>query len=87
MATITKVCRKSGDAYKAVIRLRGVKPFSKTFRLRKHAKAWAERMERDRDEARAYGPCMRAGSVFSSPLWILRTRFRIWTSRVSNCIR
>lgn len=55
MATIVKVCRKSGDAYKAVIRLRGVKPFSKTFKLRKFAKAWAERMERNPDEARAYG--------------------------------
>jgi len=39
MATITKVRRKSGDAYKAVIRLRGAKPFSKTFRLMKHARA------------------------------------------------
>jgi hypothetical protein len=28
MATITRVCRKSGDAYKAVIRLRGSKAFS-----------------------------------------------------------
>jgi hypothetical protein len=55
MTTIVKVCRKSGDAYKAVIRLRGVKPFSKTFRLKKHAKTWAERMERDLDEARAHG--------------------------------
>jgi hypothetical protein len=55
MATITKVCRKSGDAYKAVIRLRGSKPFSKTFKLRKYAKAWAERMERDIEASRAYG--------------------------------
>ena len=55
MATITKVRRKSGDAYKAVIRLRGAKPFSKTFRLMKHALAWAERMERDHEASRAYG--------------------------------
>jgi hypothetical protein len=55
MATITKVRRKSGDAYKAVIRLRGEKPFSKTFKFKKNAKAWAARMERDIDEARAYG--------------------------------
>jgi integrase len=55
MATITKVCRKKGDAYKAVIRLRGSKTFSKTFKLRKHAKAWAERMERDVEASRAYG--------------------------------
>lgn len=55
MATITKVRRKSGTAYKAVIRLRGVKPFSKTFKLRKDAKTWAERMERDIDARRAYG--------------------------------
>jgi hypothetical protein len=59
MATITKVCRKSGDAFKAVIRLRGVKPISKTFKLRKHAKAWSDRMERDVDEARAYEPDIR----------------------------
>ena len=31
MATITKVRRKSGYAYKACIRLRGIKPFSKTY--------------------------------------------------------
>ena len=55
MATITKVCRKSGDAYKAMIRLRGVRPFSKTFKLKKDAKVWANRIERDIDEARAYG--------------------------------
>ena len=34
MATISKVSRKSGDAYKALIRLRGVNPFSKTFKLK-----------------------------------------------------
>lgn len=55
MATIIKVSRKSGDAYKAVIRLRGVKPFSKTFSLKKLARAWAERMERDINASRAYG--------------------------------
>jgi hypothetical protein len=55
MATISKVCRKSDDAYKAVIRLRGIKPFSKTFKLKKDAKVWALRMERNIDEARAYG--------------------------------
>ena len=55
MATITKVCRKSGNAYKAVIRLRGIKPFFKTFKLRKDAKAWAERKERNVDEVRAHG--------------------------------
>jgi hypothetical protein len=35
--------------------LRGEKPFSKTFKFKKNAKAWAARMERDIDEARAYG--------------------------------
>lgn len=55
MATITTVRRKSGNAYKAMIRLRGVTPFSKTFKLKKDAKVWATRMERDIDEARAYG--------------------------------
>ena len=54
MATITKVCRKSGDAYKAMIRLRGVSPFSKTFKLKKDSGVWANRMERDIDETRAY---------------------------------
>jgi len=51
MATITKVARKNGDAYKAVIRLRGIKPFSKTFRRKTDARAWAERMERNIEEA------------------------------------
>ena len=55
MATITKVCRKKGDAYKAVIRLRGIKPFSKTFKRKTDARAWAERMERNIEEARIHG--------------------------------
>ena len=55
MATITKVSRKSGVAYKATIRRRGAKTISKTFKFRKHAKTWAGRMERDVEEARAYG--------------------------------
>lgn len=55
MATIIKVSRKSGYAYKAHIRLRGEKPFSQTFKLKKDAIAWATRIERDIDEARAYG--------------------------------
>jgi integrase len=55
MATITKVARKTGDAYKAVIRLRGIKPFSKTFRRKTDARAWAERMERNIEEARIHG--------------------------------
>ena len=55
MATITKVCRKTGDAYKAVIRLRGIKPFSKTFRRKTDARAWAERMERNIEEVRIHG--------------------------------
>ena len=38
MAAITKVSRKLHDAYKAVIRLRGIKPFSKTSKLKKHAR-------------------------------------------------
>lgn len=55
MSTIVRVPRQSGFAYKALIRLKGVKPFSKTFLLRKDAKTWAERMERDIDTARAHG--------------------------------
>ena len=55
MATITRVSRKEGHAYLVRSDLKGIPPFSKTFKLRKHAKAWAERMERNIDEARAYG--------------------------------
>jgi hypothetical protein len=55
MATITKVSREAGHACKAVIRLKGIKPSFKTFKFRKDAKTWAERMERNHDEARAYG--------------------------------
>ena len=55
MATLTKVCHKSGDAYKAVIRLRGSKTFSKTFKLRKPAKAWADHIEQDVEASRACG--------------------------------
>ena len=55
MATITKVTRNSGHAYKAVIRLKNIQPFSKTFKLKADAKAWATRIERNIDEARAHG--------------------------------
>jgi len=55
MATLTKVARQSGSAYKALIRLRGIKPFSKTFKRKADAKAWADRIERNIDQARAHG--------------------------------
>lgn len=37
MATIHKVPRKNGHAWLAVVNLRGIKPFAKTFRLKANA--------------------------------------------------
>ena len=55
MASIVKVARRNGHAYKAIVRNRGMKTVTKTFPRRADAKAWAERMERNIDEARAHG--------------------------------
>lgn len=52
MATITRVSRQSGYACKAPARHQ---TFSKTFKRRADAKTWAERMERNIDQARAHG--------------------------------
>lgn len=55
MATIVSVPRVKGTVYKAIIRLEGIKPFSRTFKTRKAAKAWAREQESDVDLARAGG--------------------------------
>ena len=55
MAFVKQVSRKSGKAYRAVVRNRGQREISATFSRKKDADAWASRMERDADAARAYG--------------------------------
>lgn len=53
MATIVPVPRVKGNVYKAVIRLEGVKPYSRTFKTRKAAQQWARQQESDIDLASA----------------------------------
>ena len=55
--------------------MRGSKTFSKTFKLRKHAKAWAGRIERDVEASRAYGNA-RARTMTLSELIRLYIRHR-----------
>lgn len=55
MATIISVPRVKGTRYKAVIRLEGIKPYSRTFKTRKAAQHWVREQESDVDMARAGG--------------------------------
>lgn len=53
---IRKIQNKSGNVYRAVIRDRlGKQIKSKTFKRKTDAKAWADRIEQDRDAIAAYG--------------------------------
>jgi hypothetical protein len=53
MSTIVTIPRVKGTRYKAVIRLAGVKPFSRTFNTRKAAEHWAKHQEDNVDLLRA----------------------------------
>lgn len=53
MATITKVPRKTGHAYRVQIRFHGKKPISKTFRTKKLAEAFARDVEGNFEERAA----------------------------------
>jgi integrase len=53
MATITKVARQSGHAYRVQIRIHGKKPISKTFRTKKLAQAFARDVEGNFEERAA----------------------------------
>lgn len=53
MSTIVTIPRTKGIRYKAVIRLTGVKPYSKTFTTRRAAEHWAKHQEDNVDLLRA----------------------------------
>jgi integrase len=55
MATIKRVRRKSGSAFKAVVRHRGLREVTKTFTRKSDARAWAKRVEADIETLRAHG--------------------------------
>ena len=56
MATIQKVSNKNGTvSYRAIIRLKGTKPVSKTFRTKRLAQQYARRLEGDRELLAATG--------------------------------
>jgi len=85
MATIRKVPRKNGHAWLAVINLRGIKPFSKTFRLKANAKAWAERMETNLEVARVHGNAVARTMDLGELIWeYMRTLNGKKTSNISN---
>jgi integrase len=53
VATIIPVSRVKGTRYKAIIRLAGIKPYSRMFKTRRAAEHWARLQESDIDLARA----------------------------------
>lgn len=66
MATFTKVQNKSGTAWKAAIRQKGLKPIHKTFTRKSHARAWAKRIEGDNEQCRALGNRKASGVTLSN---------------------
>ena len=45
MAAITKLSQKSGTKYRVTINRAGVRPFSRNFKTKKTAVAWAKKTE------------------------------------------
>ena len=65
MATIAKIQRKSGVAFKAIIRDRTGRPIkSKTFTRKTDARAWAKRIEGDQEKIAA--PAVRLAPASAS---------------------
>ena len=40
MSTIVQIPRVKGDVFKAIVRIKGIKPYSRTFQIRKAAEHW-----------------------------------------------
>jgi len=40
MSTIVRISRVKGDVFKAIVRIKGIKPYSRTFQTRRAAKHW-----------------------------------------------
>jgi hypothetical protein len=55
MAAITKVTQKAGMSYRVTIDMPGVRPFSRSFRTKRTAVAWAKKTEGDLEVARVEG--------------------------------
>jgi hypothetical protein len=45
MAAITKITRKTGVRYHVTINMAGVRPFSRSFKTKSNACAWAKKTE------------------------------------------
>ena len=55
MAAITKLSQKTGIKYRVTINMAGVRPFSRNFKTKKTAVAWAKKTEGDLEAARVEG--------------------------------
>ena len=55
MAAITKIARKTGVSYRVTINRAGVRPFSRNFKTKKTAVAWAKKTEGDLEATRVEG--------------------------------
>jgi hypothetical protein len=55
MAAITKLSQKSGIKYRVTINMAGVRPFSRNFKTKKAAVAWAKKIEGDLEAAKVEG--------------------------------
>jgi integrase len=64
MATFVKLQGKTGTSYRAVIRKKGLKPITKTFKKKGDAQKWATRIEGDAGLAAALGDGRMRGKTF-----------------------
>ena len=55
MAAITKLSQKFGIKYRVTINMAGVRPFSRNFKTKKTAVAWAKKTEGDLEVSRVEG--------------------------------
>lgn len=95
MGSIVRVNRKTGNVYRAIIRKKGCKPISKTFRLKSSASAWLKRVEGDEEACRARGNVKAAGVTVGDLIDVYKKQFtgkdlgrfallRYWKKRIGN---
>ena len=75
MAAITTISQKSGVRYRVTINMPGVRPFSRNFKTKKNARAWAKKTEGDLETARIEGNNLARNLTLSTLI----------TEQASNC--
>lgn len=75
MAAITTISQKSGVRYRVTINMPGVRSFSRNFKTKKNARAWAKKTEGDLETARIEGNNLARNLTLSTLI----------TEQASNC--